>query len=160
MKRALFAGSFDPPTLGHLDIIQRAAGLFDEVIVGIGKNTEKHPPLLPVETRLALLNKLLKENPNIRVELFSGLAVDFAKKRKVNVLVRGVRAFSDFEHEFSMALANRLLGEIETVFVITDARYAHISSSLIREIGRNGGSLKGFIPSAIEADIAQSLTAQ
>ncbi|HSW72882.1 MAG TPA: pantetheine-phosphate adenylyltransferase [Chlamydiales bacterium] len=149
MKKALFSGSFDPPTNGHLDIIQRASKIFDFLYVGIADNTSKKS-LLSTKEKKKLLTSLTKKYKNIEVVEFSGLNVSFAKKIGAEVLIRGLRAFSDFEYEFRMALANRQLSGIETLFLMSDEKLAHIHSSLIKEIAHFGGSLKGFVPPEVE----------
>jgi pantetheine-phosphate adenylyltransferase len=153
MKRAIYPGSFDPVTNGHLDVIERAAKLFDEVIVAIADNVEKQP-LFPLEERLEMLRSSLDGRPNVRVGQFGGLLVDFAVKEKANAVVRGLRAVSDFEFEFQMALMNRKLqGSVETIFLMPKEDYTYLSSRLVKEIARLGGDVSKFVP----ADVAKSL---
>ncbi|WLD11608.1 pantetheine-phosphate adenylyltransferase [Planctellipticum variicoloris] len=153
-RHAVYAGSFDPFTLGHQDIAQRAAALFDRVTVGIGINPEKHPLFTP-EERLVMAREVLAPLKNVDVRCFEGLAVDFIRGCGARVLVRGVRTLSDIETEFTMTLANRALDpEIDTIFLMASERLTHISSSLIRQIALMGrqsaaSKLEDFVPSAV-----------
>ena len=151
-KRALYAGSFDPPTLGHLDLIQRASKLCDTLYIGIGKNYEKTSKF-SVEEKDAMLCLITQEIPQVQVRVFSGLAVDFAKECGADFLIRGVRNLTDFEYETQMAFTNRIIGGIDTVFLIANENYANISSSLIKEIALLGRRLHDFIPSLIEETV-------
>ena len=133
-RTAVYTGSFDPITLGHLDVIQRAARIFDRVVVGVGVNPDKQPMFTPAE-RVELVRQSALHLPNVEVESFEGLAVSFVRAKGGRVLLRGVRSLTDIEAEFTMSLANRNLDpEIETVFLMTDAQYSHISSSLLKQI--------------------------
>ena len=153
MKRAIYPGSFDPVTNGHLDVIERASKLFDEVIVAIADNVEKQP-LFPLEDRLEMLRGSLNGRANVRVGQFAGLLVDFAVKEEANAVVRGLRAVSDFEFEFQMALMNRKLqGTVETIFLMPKEDYTYLSSRLVKEIARLGGEVSKFVP----ADVAVAL---
>lgn len=157
--KALFPGTFEPPTLGHLDIIQRAAGICDKLYVGIAVSSEKTGrSLFSTEEKMEMLKEITRSFPKVEVVSFSGLVVDFAKKNGVNFLIRGLRTFTDFEYEFRMALANRKISGLETVFLMPDERQAHISSTLIREIAANKTRLKDFIPAAIEERVFQRLS--
>lgn len=149
MKKALFSGSFDPPTNGHLDIIQRASKIFDFLYIGIAENTTKKS-LLSIKEKKQLLTSLTSKYKNVEIMVFNDLSVSFAKKIGADVLIRGLRAFSDFEYEFRMALVNRQLSGIETLFLMSDEKLSHIHSSLIKEIASFGGSLKGFVPLEVE----------
>ena len=149
MKTALFPGTFDPPTLGHLDLIQRIAPLFDLLIVAIGSNPAKQT-VATTEERTSMLHLIAKKIPKIAVAHFEGLTVDFARKQKADVLIRALRTLSDFEYESQMAQTNRLLGNMETMFLLSDPKYAHISSSKVREMASNRAPLKGFVPQEIE----------
>ncbi len=149
---ALFAGSFDPPSYGHLDIIEKAAKLFDHLIISVAVNfKKKSKALFTPEEKVELLKKMTKRFPNVEIVTFSHLTVDFAKAKKATVLVRGIRAYSDMNAEFQMALANRRLASIETVFLLGDEKYSHISSTIIREIAHAHGSLEAFLPPEIES---------
>jgi pantetheine-phosphate adenylyltransferase len=151
---AVYVGSFDPLTLGHVDIIRRAAAIFDRLTVGIGVNPDKRPLFSP-EERLSLTTEVLKPFRNVEVDWFHGLTVDFIRQREARVLVRGVRTLSDIESEFTMTLANRALDpEIDTVFLMASERYTHISSSLIKQIAQLAQSnsvakLSEFVPPEI-----------
>jgi len=153
MKKALFPGTFDPPTLGHIDVIRRSASICDKLYVGIAVNAHKSEALFSVEEKVAMLKLICKPYPHVEIVHFSCLVIDFAKRNQIDFLVRGLRAFSDFEYEFRMALANRHLSGIETVFLMADERVAHISSTLIRELGRYQSRLHQFVPGEIEEQI-------
>ena len=153
MKIALFPGTFDPPTLGHLDLIKRSRSVCDKLFIGIAINSAKSDNLFSVEERKSMLETICKPYPHAEVVTFSTLAVEFAKQNKVDFLVRGLRAFSDFEYEFRMALTNRHLSGIETVFLMADEAVSHISSTLIRELGRYQARLHDFVPPEIEEQI-------
>lgn len=148
---AVYTGSFDPVTLGHLHIIQRSVNLFDQVIIGIGVNATKQP-LFGLEERIELLKRVTQPFPNVRVESFAGLAVEFVRRCGSRVMVRGVRPMTDIAGEFTMMMANRQLDrDIETVFLMADEEYAHVSSSLIKQIAAisDGKGLAKFLPAEI-----------
>jgi pantetheine-phosphate adenylyltransferase len=150
-KIAVFPGQFDPITNGHLDVIQRGVALFDELIVAVGINPEKRE-LFPLDERLEIIQTLLKDSPGVRVEKFSGLTVDFVRQAKATVILRGIRDVSDLRYEFQLALANRAVGGVETVFIMTGDQYALTSSSLIRQIVSLGGNisqLEGLLPPVV-----------
>src|SRR5882724_3778699 len=151
MKRiAIYPGSFDPVTHGHLDIIHRGKQLFDQVIVAVSKNSQKSP-YFSLEERLAFLRTALKGHSGIQVESFSGLLADYLKKQRASAVIRGLRAVSDFEYEFQMALMNRRQNpRFETVFLMPAERYTYLSSSLVREISRLGGNVRGLVSSDVE----------
>ena len=150
MKKGLLAGSFDPPTFGHLDIIERATALADELIIGIGINPSKAKnSILTLDEKKELLEPLLNKFPNTKVKSFEGLAVDFAKKEQVNFLIRGIRAFSDFEYEFRMAIANKKMASLETLFLMADLSLSQINSTLIKEIASFKGPLDSFVPEVV-----------
>jgi len=149
MRRAIYPGSFDPVTNGHLDVIQRASRLFDEVIVAVAYNDEKHP-LFTNEERLHLLEQTVGTVGNVKVVKFEGLPVDFARKEGAIAIVRGLRAISDFEFEFQMALMNRkLVGSVETIFLMPKEEYTYLSSRIVKEIARLGGNVEAFVPHSI-----------
>lgn len=157
LRLAIYPGSFDPPTLGHMDIIGRASGLFDELIVAVGHNSEKGPFLDPVE-RVAALRECTAGFANVRVEPFTGLLVDFARRHECKVLVRGMRVISDFEYEFRVASANRRLApEIETIFLTTRDEYSFLASSVVREIATLGGDYSTFVPAPVYERIKAKL---
>jgi pantetheine-phosphate adenylyltransferase len=147
---AVFPGSFDPLTNGHVDIILRGARLFDSIVVAILRNAEKDPLFTP-EERVDTVRQVFSEYPNVDVESFEGLLVDYAHRRKASVIVRGLRAVSDFEFELQMALMNRRLGpEIETVFMMPAEQYTYVSSRLIKEVFALGGPIAGLVPEIVE----------
>ena len=152
MRTALFVGSFNPPTLAHLNIIQKGSKLFDRLIVAVAHNHKKSY-LFTVEERVELLKIITKQITNVEISAFSGLTVDFAKEKKVSCLIRGIKACSTLEQEYQMALANRKMRGIETLFLLADEEFSHISSSLVREIGAAGGTLSQFVPSQIQSKI-------
>lgn len=146
MRRAIYPGSFDPITNGHLDVLQRAAGIFDELIVAVAKDNAKQS-LFTVEERVEMLSLATEHLPNLRVLPFEGLLVDFARKQKAIALVRGLRAVSDFEFEFQLALMNRKLEpNLETLFLMPREELTYISSRLVKEISRLGGNVNQFVP--------------
>ena len=159
MKRviAIYPGSFDPLTNGHLDLIQRGAKIFDELVVGILRNSEKSP-LFTVEERLEMLRTCTSQWPNVRVESFEGLLVDFARVRGAQAVLRGIRVISDYEYELQMAWMNRKLdSSLETVFMMPAGSYSYLSSRLVREIASLGGSLAGLLPAPIEIQLRERL---
>lgn len=150
-RRAVYPGSFDPMTSGHLDIIQRASALFDEVIMAVVGNPGK-TPLLPIEVRTMLISRVVEHLPNVSVGHFQGLLVDFANINEVKVIIRGLRAISDYEAELGMAQTNRQLNpEVETIFLMTKPEYSFISSSTVKEIARLGGDVSQFVPQAVHS---------
>ncbi len=156
MTTAIYPGSFDPLTFGHFDIIERSARLFDHVIVAILTNTQK-APLFTVDERIDIMREILKPRfPNVEVDLFHGLLVDYAKQKQAQVIVRGIRAVSDYEYEFQMALMNRRLSpSIETVFMVPAEKYSYLSSRLVKEIAELGGSVTGLVPESVEKRLKQ-----
>src|SRR6059058_4482249 len=149
MRRAIYPGSFDPVTNGHLDVVERARKLFDEVIVAVAQNDEKQP-LFSLEERLELLKQTAGKIDNVRVAQFDGLLVEFARTEKASAVIRGLRAVSDFEFEFQMALMNRKLqGAVETIFLMPKEEYTYLSSRIIKEIARLGGDVSGFVPAPV-----------
>ncbi|MEN6371992.1 MAG: pantetheine-phosphate adenylyltransferase [Armatimonadota bacterium] len=150
MVKAVCPGSFDPVTCGHIDVIERAARVFEEVIVAVAPNpAKKH--LFSLEERIEMLQETTSHLQNVRVDYFDGLLVDYVRQQNAGVIVKGLRALSDFELEFQMALVNRnLTPEVETVFMMTGAEYSYVSSSIVREIAGFGGSVKGLVPETVE----------
>ncbi len=149
MKIALYPGTFDPVTVGHLDVIQRARDIFDHIIVTVARNTAKQPLFTDAE-RVAMIRDAVKPYRNVTVESFNGLLVSFAKKKKATSIVRGLRAISDFEYEFQMALMNRKLDDsITTVFLMPHERYTYLNSSIVREIAMLGGDISEFVPPSV-----------
>ncbi|HOJ33660.1 MAG TPA: pantetheine-phosphate adenylyltransferase [Candidatus Hydrogenedentes bacterium] len=155
-KAAIYPGSFDPPTYGHLDLIQRALRLFDYLVVAVAKNDAKLTPLFPVEERIEMLRELTQEMPQVEVTAFDGLTADFARQRKISHLVRGLRAISDYEFEFSLAIINqRLNSNIDTVCLMPSEPYLFLSSRWVREVARFGGDLSQFVPPFVEKKLRQ-----
>lgn len=148
MKRAVFPGSFDPLTLGHQDIVERGATIFDEIIVGIGCNAEKSH-MFSIEQRKEFIAQCFQDNPKVKVMDYQGLTIDFCKSVGANYLLRGVRNNGDFEFEKAIARTNRELSNIETVFLLTSIQTSFISSSIVREIIRNKGDYKRFVPDCV-----------
>ena len=152
MKRviAIYPGSFDPPTNGHLDLIHRGAKIFDELIVAILRNSEKEP-LFSLDERLEMLRESVKNEANVTVDSFEGLLVDYAARKQAKAVLRGIRAISDYEYELQMALMNRKLQpQLETVFMMPAEAYSYLSSRLVKEIFRLGGSVRGLVPELVE----------
>lgn len=157
VKIAVYPGSFDPVTCGHIDIIKRSCKLFDKVIVAVLNNSSKSP-LFSVDERVELINKCISDIPNCEVQSFGGLLVDFVKESGAQTVIRGLRAISDFEYEFQMALLNKKLSpEVETVFMVTNLNCLYISSSVVKEICRFGGNADGLIPDEIIMDIKDKI---
>ncbi|TDB39906.1 MAG: pantetheine-phosphate adenylyltransferase [Actinobacteria bacterium] len=159
MKRALCPGTFDPVTSGHLDIIVRAASIFDEVVVGVALSPEKGGgPLFSAEERVGFISEAVSHLPNVIVRPFDTLLVDFAQKMEARVIIKGLRAVTDFEHEFQMAQLNYRLDEnIETMFIMSIPEFAYLSSSAVKEIARHGGSVRGLVPDAVCEALAARL---
>ncbi|MEI6714703.1 MAG: pantetheine-phosphate adenylyltransferase [Verrucomicrobiota bacterium] len=151
MVRALYPGSFDPVTNGHLDVLKRASLLFDEVLVAVAYNNSKQALFSP-EQRIELLQESTRELPNVRVTSFQGLLVDFAREQGARAIIRGLRAVSDFEYEFQMALMNRSLEpKLETLFLMPSEEYTYLSSRMVKEVSRLGGEISRFVPSCVAA---------
>ena len=154
---AIYPGSFDPVTTGHLDLIQRASALFDRLIVAILRNDEKQP-LFTVEERTEMLHEVMHGISNVEVASFDGLLVSYAAQRSASVILRGIRAISDYEYELQMALMNRRLApEIETVFLMAGEAHSFISSRLVKEVIRLGGNIRGLVPPSIEGRLRKRL---
>lgn len=159
MKTAVYPGSFDPATYGHLDVIQRAALSFDRVIVGVLHNSSKSP-LFSVEERVNILEKATKDIPNVEIEAFEGLSVNFARENHAQVIIRGLRAVTDFEYELQMAQTNRVLApDVDTVFLTTSLEYAYLSSTIMKEVAYFNGDLSKFAPKEITDAVKKKLLA-
>jgi pantetheine-phosphate adenylyltransferase len=154
---AIYPGSFDPPTNGHLDLIERGSKIFDELIVAILRNPEKDP-LFSVAEKRGMLESLTKGFRNVQVDTFEGLTVDYAARIKANAVLRGIRALSDYEYELQMALMNRKLQpELETVFMMPAEQYSYLSSRLVREVAKLGGSIRDLVPEMVEQKLKEKL---
>ena len=156
MRRAVCPGSFDPVTNGHLDIVGRAAAIYDEVVVAVLVNESKRG-LFDIPERIAMLTEVVAPWPNVSVESFKGLLVDFCRDRDIPVAVKGLRAVSDFEYELQMAQMNHRLGEVETMFMTTNPLYSFLSSSLVKEIAKYGGNVSGLVPDLVARRLAERL---
>ena len=154
MRVAICPGSFDPITLGHLNIIRRTSRIFDEVVVCVMKNASKTSPMFSIEERAEMVSRTVARFPNVRVETPEGLLAEYAKKYENAVVVKGLRAASDFDYEFQMNLINKKINpEMETLFLPASEKYTFLSSSIVREMARYGADLTGFVPDEIKADI-------
>ncbi|MDR7869905.1 MAG: pantetheine-phosphate adenylyltransferase [Tissierellaceae bacterium] len=151
--KAIYPGSFDPVTYGHLDIIKRCASRFDTVIIAVLNNKSKKG-LFSVEERIELLKETTKEFPNIEIDSFSGLLTDYARQKGCSTIIRGLRAVSDFEYEMQMALVNRkIYRDMETLFLVSKGEYAYLSSSIVKEIASYGGDITCFVPKIVEEEL-------
>jgi pantetheine-phosphate adenylyltransferase len=157
-ESGLLAGSFDPPTLGHLDIIQRAAPLCHHLFIGIAENSKKNHPAFSILERQAMLAELCHSLPNVKIVVIPGLVVEYAKHHNIDFLIRGLRSVQDFEFEMQMAIANKKLCGVETLFLMADSSHAHISSTLINEIALGGYRLHDFVPEVIEDAVYTRIT--
>ena len=146
--RAVFPGSFDPITNGHLDVVERGIKLFDELIIAVGRSPIKNPLFTP-EERVEMITELVADIPRVSVESFDGLMVEYAHKKKADVILRGMRSLTDVQYEFKLAMTNRAVAGIETVFIMTSAEYGFTSSTLIREVASLGGDVSNLIPKTI-----------
>jgi pantetheine-phosphate adenylyltransferase len=156
MKIAIYPGSYDPITNGHLDIIERSSKLFDKIIVAVARNAEKSSALFSQSERIAMINQSIIHLNNIEVDSFNGLLVNYAADKSANAIIRGLRALSDFEFEFKMALMNRSLNEeISTVFMMPHEKYTHISSSLVKEVASLGGDVSAYVPHHVECALQE-----
>ncbi|MBS3095966.1 pantetheine-phosphate adenylyltransferase [Candidatus Woesearchaeota archaeon] len=156
MKTAVYPGAFDPVTNGHIDIIERALKLFDKLYILVGENPQKTATFSPEERVGMLKESLKKHNHRIEIEHFNGLLLDYVKKKKSNVIIRGLRAISDFEFEFQRAQFNREFAkDVETIFLMTKDDYAFLSSSIVKEIAMFSGSVKGFVPAIVEKKLRE-----
>jgi pantetheine-phosphate adenylyltransferase len=157
MRTAIYPGSFDPLTNGHLDVVQRAAKLFDRVVVAVAKNEDKHP-LFTLDQRLALVKQAVHHLPGVEADTFDGLLIEYVVGRKAQAIVRGLRAVSDFEFEFQLALMNRKLNEnIETIFMMPKDTYTFLSSRIVKEIARLGGDVSAFVPANVRNALIRKL---
>ena len=157
MLRAIYPGSFDPVTLGHLDIIKRSASMVDELIVGVLNNKAKSP-LFSVEERVTMLGEVTKELPNVKVIPFAGLLVDFARQTESKMIIRGLRAITDFEYELQMSQMNRKLEEnVETVFLTTNLDYSYLSSSMVKEVAAFGGDISQLVPALVADEVIEKM---
>lgn len=157
MVRAIYAGSFDPVTFGHLDIVERSSKVVDELIVGVLNNRTKSP-LFSVEERVKMLEEVTKDFPNVKIKSFTGLLVDFAKECEANVLVRGLRAISDFDYELQMAQTNRIINpKLDTLFLTTSLEYAYLSSTTVKEVAEFGGDISAFVPPCVKEQMSERI---
>ena len=160
MNKAIYPGSFDPVTLGHLDIIERTSKMFDRVIIGVLNNKSKSP-LFSVEERVNMLKEVTANLPNVEVQSFEGLLIDFVRKNDARVIVRGLRAITDFEYELQMAQTNRVIApEVDTIFLTTNLRYSYLSSSIVKEIAECDGEISAFLHPAVAEKVREKLTAR
>ena len=160
MKTAIYPGSFDPVTLGHYDIIERSSKIFDRLIVGVLNNSAKSP-LFSVEERVKMLKDVTKGLPNVEVMAFDGLLIDFARANEAQVIVRGLRAVTDFEYELQMAQTNhKLEPDLETMFLTTSIEYSYLSSTTVREIAAYGGDVSQFVPEAVAGELEAKMKAK
>ena len=154
MKRAIYPGSFDPVTLGHLNIIKRAAAIFDELIVLVCVNSSKNSGMFNPEERVELIRKVTENLPNVKVDCCSELVADYAKRHRAKVLVKGLRAVSDYESEIQLAMVNaKLYSKLDTVFLHSSPKYAYLSSTVVKEMARYGADLTDFVPRQIITDV-------
>jgi pantetheine-phosphate adenylyltransferase len=154
---AIYPGSFDPPTNGHLDLIQRGSKIFEELVVAILRNPEKSP-MFSVAERIAMLQELTADLSNVRIDTFEGLMVEYAKSMDASCVLRGIRAISDYEYELQMALMNRKIEPtLETVFMMPADKYSYVSSRLVREVAQAGGPVKGLVPEVVEQKLKEKL---
>ena len=157
---AIYPGSFDPLTNGHIDIIQRGSRFFDRIVIAVLMNLEK-APLFTVPERVSIAREVFRDRPNVEVDTFDGLLVDYARRKRATVIVRGLRAVSDFEYEMQMALMNRRLNpDVETVFMMPAEPYTYVSSRLVKEVVALGGTVHGLVPEVVEARLRDKRAAQ
>ena len=150
---AIYPGTFDPITYGHIDVVDRATKLFSKVIILVARNTSKNP-LFSADERLAMVEEIFKKNNRVDVDCFDSLLVAYAKQKKATVIIRGLRAVSDFEYEFQMALTNRKMEQsVDTVFLVPHERYTYLNSSIVREVARLGGDVSDFVPESVQRQL-------
>ncbi|MDP9017078.1 MAG: pantetheine-phosphate adenylyltransferase [Candidatus Eremiobacteraeota bacterium] len=147
--KAIYPGSFDPPTNGHLDVIVRASKIFAELTVAVVVNPQKREPMFTLDERKAMINECVKHLPNVRVEHFRGLLADYAKEKHADVIIKGLRVVSDFESEMSTALMNRALSDVDTMFLMSDQKYSFVSSSIVKEVFFLGGDVGALVPDPV-----------
>lgn len=158
--KAIYPGNFDPITYGHIDLIKRAVKIFDEVIIAVSSGSQKQTLFTPVERR-AMIKRAIKDFKNVKVEIFDGLIINYAGKKKINIILRGLRMLSDFEYEFQMALTNRKLNpSVETIFMMPSESYSYLSSKLIKEAASLGADLKGLVPAFVAYALKNKLKAK
>lgn len=155
--RAVFPGSFDPITNGHLDVIHRSVKIFDELIIGVGDSPVKEA-LFTGEERVRMIQELVRDMPEVKVERYTGLTVEYVQSKQADVIVRGLRNLTDVQYEFQLAMTNRAVAGIETVFVMTSEKYGFTSSTLIREVGRFGGDVSGLLPRTVYEKLKKKLS--
>jgi len=159
-RTAIYPGTFDPITFGHIDVIRRATALFSKVIVLVARNTSK-TPLFTADERVAMINRIFRSNKQVRVDSFDQLLAAYARRHNAFVIIRGLRAISDFEYEFQMALTNRKMDrKIDTVFLMPDERYTYLNSSIVREIARVGGDVADFVPASVRRRLIAKMKRQ
>ena len=157
MSKAIYAGTFDPLTRGHIDVIERGSKIFSELIVAVADNQAKNP-IFSRQERVAHIKKVITKYPNVTVDSFKGLLIDYVRRQKTNIILRGIRTISDFEYEFQMALTNRAIApDIETAFVMTCEKYSYISSHLLKEAISLGADMKLFVPAEIQEALKRKL---
>jgi len=155
VKKAIYPGSFDPVTLGHLDVIERASKLFDHLVIGVLNNSVKSP-LFSIEERVNMIEEAIKNLPNVEVKCFGGLTVEFAKECEANAVVRGLRAVTDFDYELQLAQLNRVISpDVDTVFLTTNLKYAYLSSSSVKEVASYGGDISHFVTPYVEEKVKE-----
>lgn len=158
MKTAVYPGSFDPVTNGHIDVIKRALKIFDKVIVAVGDNPGKKPAF-SIEERLVMLKECTKDMSNIEIDTFSGLLIDYVRKKGSRIIIRGLRAVSDFDFEFQRALMNRVVDdEIETIFIMTKEHYVYLNSSIVKEMAMFNGNITGLVPEIVEKKLKEKFS--
>ncbi len=156
-RTAVFPGTFDPISSGHLDVIRRGAALFDRLVVGVARNPGKEAPLFTAQERVEVVRELVEDLPNVEVRSFEGMTVDFVRAMDAQVILRGIRTFGDFEYEFQLALANRAFAQVETVFVMASAENAFVRSTLIKEAAALGADISRFVPPAVAERLRRRL---
>ena len=157
MKTAVYPGSFDPVTFGHMDIIRRAAAMFDHLVVTVMNNSSKSP-LFSVDERVKILQEVTKDLPNVEIDSYDGLMIDYCREKKIHIVIRGLRAITDFEYELQMSQTNqRMKPDIETMFLTTSIEYSYLSSTTVREIAAFGGDVSQFVPEAVEIALREKM---